>query len=562
MALRIEDYALIGDMHSCALVGNNGSVDWLCWPRFDSDACFAALLGDERHGRWSLSPTRPRRVQRRYRNDTLILETDIETDDGSCVRIVDFMPPREHEPLLVRQVCGLRGRTTMRMHLALQFGYGDRTPWLNAHDHGAMAMAGPDAVRLQSDVPIEISRHAVASEFSVAEGERLAFVLEWHPSFSNARPSDRDAAALCDKTERFWQGWIEQHEYEGPWRDAVVRSLITLKALTYSPTGGIVAAATTSLPEHLGGVRNWDYRFCWIRDATFSLLALMHAGYYREARAWRDWLVRAIAGEPEEMQIAYGIAGERRIPELELPWLPGYEGSRPVRIGNAASKQLQLDVYGEAMDCLHQARRNRIETKPEVWPMQRELLDFLESAWERPDSGMWEMRGKPRHFTSSKVMAWVAVDRTLRDAETFQLPAPLERWRALRSRIHAQVCERGFDANKNSFVQAYGEQALDASLLMIPLVGFLPIGDPRVRGTIDAICGDLVRGGFVYRYDTRNADDGLPSGEGVFLACSLWLADNYILLGRHDDAREYFERVLGLCNDCLLYTSPSPRDTR
>jgi GH15 family glucan-1,4-alpha-glucosidase len=552
MALRIEDYALIGDTHSCALVGRNGSIDWLCWPRFDSDACLAALLGDERHGRFRLAPRGTDACsRRRYRTDSLVLDSDFE-HDGGTVRVTDVMPPRTAAPELLRVVEGVRGEVPMRMELAVRFGYGDRGPWLRRHDGGVLALAGPDAVTLECGTPLRIEAGEVVSDFIVRAGQRQAFRLSWHPSHAISGGDPLDPDALLQGACRFWRSWCDRCPYDGPFREAVIRSLLTLKALTYSPTGGIVAAATTSLPERVGGIRNWDYRFCWLRDATFTLLALMNAGYLDEAQAWRDWLVRAVAGEPRELQIAYGLAGEKRIPELPLPWLPGYEGSIPVRIGNAAALQLQLDVFGETMDCLHHTRRNGLPPAADFWPMQCALLEFLEGAWTEPDEGIWEVRGPRQHFTHSKVMAWVAVDRTLRDAARFALDGPLDRWKALRSRIHDEVCRRGFDPACNAFVQAYGGRALDASLLMIPLVGFLPARDGRVQGTLAAVQHRLLRDGFVYRYDTRESEDGLPPGEGAFLACSLWLADNLILLDRRGEALELLERVLAVRNDVGL----------
>jgi GH15 family glucan-1,4-alpha-glucosidase len=551
MALPLEAYALIGDTYSAALVGNDGSIDWLCWPRFDSDACFAALLGGEDHGRWRVAPSIPvRSVRRRYVPGTLVLETDFETAEGA-VRLIDFMPPRNSAPDIVRIVRGLRGRVPIHMEATLRFSYGDRTPWMRSTFCCVSAKAGPDATLLRTRMPMRVEQGSVYSDFTVAEHEQVPLILTWFPSHERP-PRSVEAFTAQEETTAFWRQWSERCVHEGPWREHVVRSLITLKALTYSPTGGIVAAPTTSLPEHLGGVRNWDYRFCWLRDATLTLLTLLDAGYTEEARAWRDWLLRAVAGEPTELQIMYGVAGERRLPELELPWLPGYEGSRPVRIGNAAVGQHQLDVFGEVMDCLHQARRAGVPSDEEAWDLQRHLLHFIESSWELPDEGLWEVRGGRQHFTHSKLMAWVAVDRAVKSTEHFGLEGPLEQWRALRARIHAQVCERGFDARRGAFVQAYGSRELDASLLMIPLVGFLPPEDPRVRGTVEAIQRELCRDGLVHRYDSRRTADGLPPGEGVFLACSFWLADNLVLMGRQGEARELFERLLGLCNDVGL----------
>ncbi|OJT19540.1 glucoamylase [Archangium sp. Cb G35] len=562
MPLPIEDYALIGDTQSAALVGKDGSIDWLCLPRFDADACFAALLGSEENGRWLLAPSGGlRRVQRRYRPGTLVLETDFETDTGT-LRVVDCMPPRGREPDLVREAVCLKGHVSVRMELAIRFGYGSRTPWVHPIDGRFTAMAGPDALTLLSDVRPRNEDATLRADFSLSAGERARFLLAWHPSHEPAPPCI-DPATAAEHTEEWWREWSSHCTYEGPWREQVLRSLIVLKALTYSPTGGIVAAPTTSLPEALGGVRNWDYRYCWLRDATFTLLALLDAGYREEAQAWRDWLLRAVAGEPRELQIMYGVAGERRLTELELPWLSGYQGAKPVRLGNAAVCQFQLDVYGEVLDCLHMARRSGVPPRDEGWELQSHLLDFLESNWERTDEGIWEVRGPPQHFTHSKVMAWVAVDRALRTAEEFRLPAPLERWRQLRARIHAQVCERGYDASRGSFVQAYGGKELDAALLLIPQLGFLPPEDPRVVGTVDAIQRELCEGGLVRRYDTHRSEDGLPPGEGTFLACSFWLADALTLLGRMDEARTIFERLLPLCNDVgLLAEEYDPRTKR
>ncbi|MBN1208268.1 MAG: glycoside hydrolase family 15 protein [Myxococcaceae bacterium] len=553
MALPLEAYALIGDTYSAALVGKDGSIDWLCWPRFDSDACFAALLGDERHGRWRIAPTVPiLSVRRRYVPGTLVLETDFETAEGT-VRLIDFMPPRDATPDIVRIVRGMRGRVPIHMEASLRFGYGDRTPWMRSTFCCVSSRAGPDATLLRTRMPMRVEEGCVYSDFTVAEHEQIPIVLTWFRSHER-QPRSIEAFTAMEETYAWWREWSGRCKYEGPWREQVLRSLITLKALTYSPTGGIIAAPTTSLPEHLGGVRNWDYRYCWLRDATLVLLALLDAGYTGEALAWRDWLLRAVAGEPHELQIMYGVGGERRLVEIELPWLPGYAGSRPVRIGNGAVAQLQLDVFGEVMDCLHQARHAGVPSPSdgEVWDLQRHLLHFIESSWEQPDEGLWEVRGGRRHFTHSKIMAWVAVDRAVKSAEHYGLEGPLEQWRALRDRIHAQVCARGFDSRRNAFVQAYGARELDASLLMIPQVGFLPAEDPRVRGTVEAIQRELCHDGLVHRYDTRRTKDGLPPGEGAFLACSFWLVDNLVLQGRAEEARELFERLLGLCNDVGL----------
>lgn len=561
MALPLEDYALIGDTYTTALVGKDGSIDWLCWPRFDSDACFAALLGDERNGRWRIAPTAPvLSVRRRYVPGTLVLETDFETADGA-VRVIDFMPPRDQVPDVVRIVQGLRGHVPMRMEASLRFGYGDRNPWLRSTPHGISAKAGPDATQLHSRIPMRIADGSISADFTVAEREQIPFVLTWFRSHEHP-PRSVDPFQALEGTRSWWRKWTERCAYQGPWREAVLRSLITLKALTYTPTGGIVAAPTTSLPEQLGGARNWDYRYCWLRDATLTLMTLLQAGYTDEAMAWRDWLLRAVAGEPEELQIMYGVAGERRLSEMELPWLSGYAHSRPVRVGNGAVNQLQLDVFGEVMDCLHQARNCGVPPEEESWDLQRHLLHFIEKSWQQPDDGIWEVRGGRKQFTHSKIMAWVAVDRAVKSAELYKLEGPLDEWRALRSRIHAQVCEQGFDPKRNTFVQAYGSRDLDASLLMIPRVGFLPPEDPRVRGTVEAIQRELCHGGFVHRYDTHSGADGLPPGEGVFLACSFWLADDLALLGREDEAREMFERLLGLCNDVGLLSEEYDVDQR
>jgi len=547
----IEDYAMIGDCHTAALVGRDGSIDWLCFPRFDSGACFAALLGGQENGRWLLSPaSKIQRIRRRYREETLVLETDYETEEGA-VTLIDCMPPRSEEPDLVRMVVGRRGRVRMRMQLIIRFDYGSIVPWVRRIDRGIRAVAGPDTLVLHAPVALRGEDFTTTAEFTVSEGEQIPFVLLWHPSHEPT-PAPIDAKETITQTEQWWKEWSNRCSYRGSWREAVVRSLITLKALTYAPTGGIVAAPTTSLPEQLGGVRNWDYRYCWIRDATFTLYALMHGGYTEEARAWREWLLRAVAGKPSQLNIMYGLAGERRLPELEIGWLSGYESSRPVRIGNAAHQQFQLDVYGEMMDVLHLARRTGLHPDENAWRVQRVLMDFLESAWPKADEGIWEVRGQPRHFTHSKVMAWVAIDRVVKSVEDFGLDGPVEHWRAVRAAIHDDVCSKGFDKDRNSFVQSYEGKELDASLLMIPLVGFLPPSDPRVRGTVEAIERELVRDGFVARYDPKEEIDGLPPGEGVFLPCTFWLADNLALLGRHDDARRLFERLLNLRNDVGL----------
>ena len=551
--MRIEDYALIGDCHTAALVGRNGSIDWLCWPRFDSPACFAALLGTGDNGFWRISPLAGQvSARRHYRPGTLVLETEFETAEGA-VSLIDFMPARSGQADLVRIVVGRRGRVAMQSEGVLRFDYGASVPWvtLGADRFSARAIAGPDMTLLCSPVPLENRDRRTVARFEVAAGETLAFVLTHAPSHLEVPRRVDPQKALAD-TEAFWKQWSANCKVDGPWADAVCRSLITLKALTYAPTGGIVAAPTTSLPERIGGVRNWDYRHCWLRDATLSLLALMNAGYYDEASAWREWLLRAVAGSPAQIQIMYGLAVERRLTELEIPWLAGYEGSKPVRIGNAAAAQLQLDVYGELMDALYQACKGGLARHDIAWGLQRTLLDHLEKVWVQPDEGIWEVRAAQRHFTHSKVMAWVAFDRAVKMVEGMGLPGPVERWRELRARIHADVCAQGFSRKRNAFVQCYGSEELDASLLQIAITGFLPPEDPRVKGTVAAIQRDLTEDGFVLRYRTHETVDGLPPGEGVFLACSFWLADNLCMLGRWDEARELFERLVGLTNDVGL----------
>ena len=552
MSTPLEDYALIGDCETAALVSKGGSIDWLCWPRFDSGACFAALVGTPEHGRWLIEAVDPQaRVSRKYRGNTLILETAIETADGA-VTVIDFMPPRGRNSDVVRLVRGDRGRVRMRTELRLRFDYGRTVPWVSRTRRGRLrAIAGPDLVMFDTPVELHGQDLTTVGEFDVEKGASLPFVLTH--GFSHLSPPEAiHAESSLKSTEAFWTEWAKRSESKGEWSDAVTRSLITLKALTYAPTGGMVAAPTMSIPEQLGGVRNWDYRFCWLRDATLTLLALMNAGYYEEANAWRDWLLRAAAGAPSQLQIMYGLGGERRLTEFELPWLPGYEGSLPVRVGNAADGQLQLDVFGEVMDALHQGRRGGLDPRDEDWAFQRALLDHLAEVWQQPDQGLWEMRGGPRHFTHSKVMAWVALDRGIRAVETAGLEGPVERWRARRRAIHDEVCTRGFDPSIGSFVQSYESKELDASLLLLPTTGFLPPDDPRMRGTIEAVERRLFVDGFLMRYDTRSGADGLPEGEGVFLACSFWLADAYVLLGRLDDARRLFERLLTLRNDVGL----------
>jgi GH15 family glucan-1,4-alpha-glucosidase len=551
----IEDYAIIGDCETAALVSRDGSIDWLCWPRFDSPACFAALLGTPEHGRWRLAPMDPAaRPSRHYRGDTMILETDWETRDGA-VTVIDFMPVRGAASDLVRLVIGKRGRVAMETEYVLRFDYGTTVPWVTSHDGERAsvlrAVAGPDMIELRTEVPLVGEDFTTVGRFVIAEGESAAFVLTYAPSHLKPPRAVEATKALAD-TEAFWREWAGRCTYRGEWRDAVMRSLLTLKALTFRPTGGIVAAPTTSLPEQLGGTRNWDYRYCWLRDATLTLLALMDAGYIEEAGAWRDWLLRAAAGRPSQLQIMYGIGGERFLREWEVPWLPGYEGARPVRVGNAAFDQLQLDVYGEVLDALFQARRGGLGQHAAAGKLARALVEHLETIWEQPDEGLWEVRGGRQHFTHSKVLVWVALDRAIRTAEELNLRAPLQRWRALRERVHAEVCERAYDPALGSFVQAYGSKTFDASVLQIPIVGFLPPSDPRVVGTVAAIERHLMMDGLVQRYDTQVVADGLPPGEGSFLACSFWLADNYVLQGRYADARALFERLLALRNDVGL----------
>ena len=551
--MRIEDYALIGDCQTAALVGRDGSIDWLCWPRFDSAACFAALLGGPENGYWRIAPARAGgAVTRRYLPDTLILETEFETAEGA-VTLVDFMPVRSLQSDLVRIVVGKRGRVAMESEGVLRFDYGASVPWITLSGDGKTlrAVAGPDLASLSSPVPLENRDRKTYARFDVSAGETFAFVLTHTASHLDV-PQKVDAHQALKETDAYWKHWSARCTVGGEWAGPVRRSLITLKALTYAPTGGIVAAPTTSLPEKIGGVRNWDYRYCWLRDATLMLLALMNAGYYDEARAWREWLVRAVAGSPEQMQIMYGIAGERRLPELEIPWLAGYEGSGPVRIGNGAAAQLQLDVYGELIDTLYQACKGGLTGHDIAWSLQRALLDHLEKVWTEPDAGLWEMRSPPRHFTYSKVMAWVAFDRAVKMVEAFGVAGPVERWGELRDRIHADVCERGFSRKRNAFVQSYGSEELDASLLLIPITGFLPAKDPRVVSTLEAIRRELTVDGLVMRYRTHEAGDGLPPGEGVFLACSFWLADNLCMQGRWDEAHELFGRLVGLANDVGL----------
>jgi len=563
MPARIEDYALIGDCETAALVSLSGSIDWLCWPRFDSGACFAALLGNPENGRWLMAPADDgARSTRRYRGDTMILETQFETDEGSVV-VIDFMPLRDERSNIVRTVVGKRGRVAMKTEIVFRFDYGSIVPWVSRLDDGTLrAIAGPDMIVIRSGVELHGAHLTTLGEFVVGEGEEVSFVMTWGPSHLPP-PKSVDPKRALQITEQFWHEWTNACTYRGPWREPVMRSLLTLKSLTYRPTGGIVAAPTTSLPEELGGVRNWDYRYCWLRDATLTLRALMDAGYYSEAEQWRDWLLRAAAGSAHQVQIMYGLGGERFLREWDIPWLDGYENSRPVRIGNAAHDQLQIDVYGEVMDALHQARLGNIPESVDAWELQKALAAHLETIWDRPDQGIWETRGKPQHFTHSKVMAWVAIDRAVKSAEFCKLDGPLDRWRALRDRIHADVCAKSFSREYNAFVQAYDSKLADASTLLLALVGFLPPTDPRIRGTVEYVEKHLLVDGFVLRYDSSATDDGLPAGEGAFLACSFWLADNYVLLGRRDDALKIFERLLSLRNDVgLLSEEYDPRVKR
>ena len=553
MPSRIEDYALIGDCETAALVSRDGSVDWLCWPRFDSDACFAALLGDRSHGRWKIAPADSgARISRRYLPDTLILETTFETDTGVAV-IIDFMPPRGQASDLVRLVTGKAGRVDMQMELILRFGYGADVPWVSRLEDGTLrAIAGPDMAVLRTSVPIRGEDMTTVADFTVEAGETTPFVLSYCAS-NNAPPPPIDPEESLDVTRRFWTAWSSQTTVDGPYEEAIKRSLLTLKALTYAPTGGLIAAPTTSLPEQFGGTRNWDYRYCWIRDATLTLLGFMNAQHFDEARAWTEWLHRAVAGSPGDMRIMYGIAGERRLMEWEADWLPGYEGSKPVRIGNAAHQQFQLDVYGELMDVFHQGRKATGRSNPHRWPLQQAVADHVAKVWDQPDEGIWEVRGGRQHFTYSKVMAWVAMDRAVICAEQFSRDGDLERWRQVRDTIKADVLAKGFNQETGAFQRAYDDPSLDASLLLLAEVGFVAPDDPRFIGTVVAIERELMtEDGLVMRYDTRKVDDGLPPGEGAFLPCSFWLANAYVLLGRTEDARRLFERLLDLRNDLGL----------
>ena len=565
MPLRVEDYALIGDTQTAALVGRDGSIDWLCLPRFDSPSCFAALLGGPEHGRWQLSPAGGiKQITREYLGNSLVLSTEFETSSGR-VRVLDCMPPRGQEPDLVRVVEGVSGEVAMRMELIIRFDYGSIVPWVRKANGVLWAIAGPDALSLYTPVKTRGADLTTQADFVVKPGERVPFLLVWHPSHEPI-PEPIDAIAAVTETREWWEEWAGKCSYQGPWRKQVVRSLITLKALTYGPTGGIVAAATTSLPEEIGGVRNWDYRYCWLRDATFTLGALMGAGYTEEAVAWRNWLLRAVAGDPEDLQIMYGARGERRLTELELDWLPGFEGSRPVRVGNAAVHQFQLDVYGEIMDALYVARVSKIGPDTAAWALQTHLMSALETKWREPDEGIWEVRGPRRHFTHSKLMAWVAFDRAIAAIEDFGLDGPLEKWRAIRREIHDEVCRVAYDPKRGAFVQSYGSSELDASLLTMPQLGFLPASDPRVVGTVEAIERELTWHGLVQRYAMHGGStevDGLPPGEGSFLLCSFWLADCYALMGRPDAAKKLFERLLALANDVgLLSEQYDPEASR
>jgi GH15 family glucan-1,4-alpha-glucosidase len=550
---RIEDYGMIGDCETAALVGRDGSIDWLCLPRFDSESCFAALLGEAKKGRWQITPQAPAEVtDRRYRNGSLILETTFTNAEGS-VLLIDFMPPKGKASDVIRIIVGVEGRVKMRSELVIRFDYGRTVPWVSRLENGVLrATAGPNMLLLSTPVSLRGEDMKTSGEFTVAAGDKVPFVLTHAPSYLPIPKSPDPFRALTD-TEQFWRKWSSACKGAGKWSEAALRSLITLKALTFSPTGGIVAAPTTSLPEKIGGSRNWDYRFCWVRDATLTLLALMGSGYFQEASAWREWLVRAVAGSPDQLQIMYGVAGERRLSEWEVPWLKGFASSKPVRVGNAAHSQLQLDVFGEMMDALYQARRGGLPESEPAWDMECALLEHLTSIWRQPDSGIWEIRGEPRHFTYSKMMAWVAFDRGIKSSQEFDLSGPIEDWRRVRDDIHYDVCTHGYDRDLGRFVQAYGGTEVDASLLLIPSIGFLPPTDRRVRATIEAIERDLLVDGFVRRYDTsRAADDGLPPGKGMFLACSFWLADAYQMLGRAEDAEKLFERLLALRNDLGL----------
>jgi GH15 family glucan-1,4-alpha-glucosidase len=559
----IEDYAMIGDLGTAALVSRGGSIDWLCWPRFDSDACMAALLGTSEHGRWQIAPKeKGARITRRYRPDTLILETRFETDEGAAT-LIDFMPPRSGNSHIIRILKGERGSLTFRTELVVRYGYGAIVPWVTRIDPQTLRIvAGPDMMVLRTQVKMRGENLKTVGEVTIEAGNEVPFVLSYGASH-RPLPEECDVQECLAATEAFWRDWAQRNKIDGPHKEAVTRSLITLKALTYAPTGGMVAAPTTSLPECVGGERNWDYRFCWLRDATLTLLALMNAGYYDEAHKWRDWLLRAAAGTPQQIQIMYGLRGERRLTEWEVPWLPGYANSKPVRIGNAAHNQRQIDVFGEVMDALHQARAGGLGTNEAGWDLQQEILKHVERVWPRRDEGIWEVRSGREHFTYSKAMAWVAFDRAIKSAEMYKLPGPLAHWRRVRDEIHSDVCTRGFDPEMNSFVRAYGSKELDASLLLLPAIGFLPPDDPRIVGTVAAIERDLVTDGLVRRYDTAISEDGLKGGEGMFIACSFWLADAYLMLGRRKDAEALFDKLLALRNDVgLLSEEYAPASQR
>lgn len=564
MSEKIEHYALIGDCETAALVGRNGSIDWLCWPAFDSDACFAAILGTHKNGRWLIAPSdEVTTISRRYRGETLILETRFETKSG-IVALIDFMPPRGKASDIVRLVRGVSGTVKMRMELVIRFGFGADIPWVRRIDHSLLAVAGQDMTVLRTPVEIRGEDLTTVSEFEVKAGETVPFVLTYGPSHLDP-PEPIDPEIALQETETFWKEWCSHCTRDGEYHDLILRSLITLKALTFGPTGGIVAAPTTSLPEKLGGARNWDYRFCWLRDATFTLLALMNSGYTEEATAWHNWLLRAAAGSPSNMQIMYGIWGQRRLLEWEAGWLDGYEGAQPVRIGNAAHAQLQLDVYGELIDAFHQSRMAKLKLDDETWALECNVLEHLAEVWDQPDHGIWERRGEPRHYVFSKVMTWVAFDRGIKSAETFGFKAPLLHWRALRDAIHRDVCHRGFDVEENAFVESYGSKLLDASLLLLPAVGFLPASDPRICGTVAAVEKYMMRDGFVLRHDPREVSEEKQPIEGAFLACTLWLADAHVLAGNLDRAQELFDRIAGLANDVGLlaeeYDSIARRQT-
>jgi GH15 family glucan-1,4-alpha-glucosidase len=557
----IEDYALLSDLQTAALVHREGSIDWCCLPRYDSDACFAALLGHRAHGCWLVSPSEEGEPRRRYREESLVLETEWETREGK-IRVIDFMPPRGEAPEIVRIVEGVSGRVTVRSELVIRFGYGRTVPSLRPLDDAHVATAGPDALVLRTPAPTVTENTAIVATFDVGAGEQVPFTLTWFPSHA-VQPPAIDPGVALRETETFWRGWSSRCSYDGPYREQVLRSLVVLKGLTYRPTGGIVAAPTTSLPESPGGERNWDYRYCWLRDAALTLLALVHAGYRNEASAWRAWLVRAAAGDPDEIQIVYGVAGERRLPEWVVEWLPGFEDSRPVRVGNAAAEQEQLDVYGEVMDAMYQARRQNVGASLPAWELGRHVLGLLEQRWREPDEGIWEVRGGRRHFTHSKVMAWVAFDRGIKLCEEYGREGPLERWRAIRDEIHAQVCREAWNGELCSFTQSYGSSRVDASLLLLPQVGFLPPEDPRIRGTLAAVQRQLSVDGFLLRYQSEEGIDGLPAGEGTFLPCSFWLVDALALDGRRDEAAALFERLLSVCNDVgLLAEEYDPRTGR